>query len=253
MATELPPITVEAPPVGPGVSGSDTDVSFPVPRTPPTASSITGTPGTGGSITFGTYHGQPIPEPHRVYKFDVRLPTVDNYFEALPIVQSISPGFDNTGFDQHPIGGRHHFTAHFFQVTNLQLLFYDDEVHTPIEYIYAWKKMIRNYDQNTGMDDGTYKYPEGTNGYLRDINVFLLNMQNEKKYNIIYSKCFPTEMAPLRLDYEPSARTVISQTFAVNRIITKKVVGSQSSTATPSAITPAGAAINPLNVQALRL
>jgi hypothetical protein len=248
--TELPPIINTAPPLNPrpGIGGSDSDVSSPVPQT--NSNSITGTPGTGGTISIGTYHGYPIPEPHRVWKFDVFLPNLVPK-DRMPIVQSIEPSFDNTSVDQHPIGGRHHFAANFFDATELQLLFYDDENQNPIEFIYAWKKLIRNYN-DAGIDDGTYRYPGGSGGYFRDIDVYLMNMKNKATYNISYRDCFPTQMAPLRLDYEPSARTVIAQHFAVNRITTLKMI-TQASAANPVQGPPAGAALNLANVQALRL
>jgi hypothetical protein len=171
------------------------------------------------------------------------MPSMD---VASPIVQAIEPGFDNTSSEHFPIGGRHHFTANFFDASELSLMFYDDINHTPIEYIYAWKKLIRNYNDNTGIDDGTYSYPTK---YFRDISVFLTDMQNNNRYNLIYKDCFPTAMHPIRLDYGPSERTVIAQSFAVNRIVTKKS-GAQASTANPSRITPAGAA---LRLQQLQL
>jgi hypothetical protein len=170
--------------------------------------------------------------------------------DKMPIVQQIEAGFDNVvSPESHPIGGRHHFSAGFFDATALQLLFYDDEYQNPIEYIYAWKKLMRNYN-NQGIDDGTYKYPGGPGGYLRDINVWLQNMKNEDTYRIVYKGCFPVQMAPLRLDYEPSARSVISQTFAVNRIITLEQ-GRVTSTANPSPAAQSGAALR--NIQALQL
>lgn len=245
MATELPPITVEAP-RGPGVTGTDTDASG-IPQTPPTAQSVTGTPGTDGLISWGTYHGQPIPEPHRIWKFDVTLPNFTGV--RTPIVQSIESGFDNTSPEQYPIGGRHHINANFFDATPLSLLFYNDENQTPIEYILAWKKLIRNYDPNTGLDDGTYNYPEGTNGYFKPIIVLLQNVKSQVVYRITYDKCFPIQMHPMRLDYEPSGRTVIAQTFAVNRIITRK---DQSSAQGP-AIPKVGAALNLVNIQRLQV
>jgi hypothetical protein len=234
--------------INPGIGGTDVDVSTPVPQTTPT--SITGTPGTGGKITFGTYHGLPVPEPHRVWRFDIALPAIQGV--AKPIVQSLEPGFDNISSEHHPIGGRHHFEAGFFDASELRLLFYGDENQTPLEYILAWKKLIRNYNADTGLDDGTYKYSDGHDGYFKDIVVTLQNMKNEDKYKITYKKCFPTVTAPLRLDYEPSARTVVAQSFAVNRIITVKV-GSQSTTANPAAITPAGASFNLLAIPRLQL
>lgn len=248
MATELPPITVEAP-RGPGVTGTDTDTTG-TPRAPPTVESITGTPGTGGLKGIGTYHGYPIPDPHQVWKFDVFLPPLVEP-RRMPIVQSIEPGFDNTSPESHGIGGRHQFGAAFFDATELRILFYDDENHLPLEYIYAWKKLMRNYN-DAGIDDGTYKYPKGNTGYFRDIDVYLYDMKNQPRYNITYKNCFPTVMAPLRLDYEPSHRTVIAQAFAVNRITTLKM-GAQSTSANPSPIGPAGASFNLTNVQRLSI
>jgi hypothetical protein len=229
------------------ITGTDVDVSTPVPAS--TANSITGTPGTGGRITYGTYKGKPVPDPHQVWKFDVDLPPIPG-IQTNPIVQQIEPGFDHTAPEQHPIGGRHFFIADFFDATELRLIFYDDMNHTPIEYIYAWKKLMRNYNSDTDIDDGTYKYPLGTNGYFQDIRVHLLDMQNKERYLLTYKWCFPTQMQPLRLDYEPSQRTVIAQSFAVNRIITKKI-SNQSSTANPSPISPAGAAIR--NIPTLQI
>jgi hypothetical protein len=84
------------------IAATDIVVSTPTPqKPPPTMESITGTPGTDGSKTFGTYRGQPIPEPHRIWKFDVDLPKIRNPSDPsrdvpTPIVQSIEPGFDNT-------------------------------------------------------------------------------------------------------------------------------------------------------------
>jgi hypothetical protein len=217
------------------VVGVDVQIPTSTPRGV-TAESVTGTPGTGGLKTIGTWGGVPVPDPHQVWKFTVYLPPMG---VATPIVQSLEPGFDNTSPENFPIGGRHHFTANFFDASELSLVFYDDINHTPIEYIYAWKKLIRTYNSD-GIDDGTYNYPDH---YFRDISVFLTDMQNNNRYNLIYKDCFPTAMHPIRLDYGPSERTVIAQSFAVNRVITKKS-GAPASTANPSRITPAGAAFN---------
>ena len=233
------------------IVGLDAEVSTPTPQRPsPTlAENITGTPGTGGQKTFGTYRGKPIPEPHRVWKFDVTLPNFSGV--DTPIVQRIEPGFDNTSPEAYPIGGRHHFSANFFDATELHVLFYGDEKQTPIDYIFAWKKLIRNYNANTGLDDGTYNYPEGVNGYFRPIDVLLQNVKSQTVYKITYMNCFPAAMAPLRLDYEPSQRTVIAQTFIVNRVVTQSI-GQGGTTANPT-IAPAGAAFNLTNVQRLQV
>ena len=242
------------------VAVSDVQVSTPTPGRAPviTTESITGTPGTGGQKAYGTYHGDPVPQPHLVWRFDVFLPNIsatDNNGNTItskrPIVQSIEPGFDNTGPEGHSIGGRHHFGATFFDATELRMLFYDDEDHTPLQYILAWKRLMRNFNDD-GTDDGTYKYPEGENGYFQDIDVYLLDLKNTRRYNIRYKKCFPTVTAPLRLDYEPSGRTVIAQSFAVNRIVQIKM-GGGGTTANPTPITPAGAAFSPGNLQRISL
>jgi hypothetical protein len=217
------------------VVGVDVEVPIPTPRGA-TVESLTGTPGTGGVKTIGTFNDAPVPDPHQVWKFTVNLPSMSGV--AKPIVQSLEPGFDNTSPENFPIGGRHHFTANFFDASELHLVFYDDINHTPIDYIYAWKKLMRNYDNNTGIDDGTYSY---SINYYKDISVFLTDMQNNNRYQLIYKDCFPTAMHPIRLDYGPSERTVIAQSFAVNRIITKSI-SAQASTANPSRIAPAGAA-----------
>jgi hypothetical protein len=230
------------------IVGSDVEIPTPTPQAL-TAESITGTPGTGGQKTFGTYGGNPIPEPHRVWKFTVTLPPFSGV--GIPIVQSIEPGFDNTSPEAYPIGGRHHFAANFFDATELRILFYGDEMQTPIDYIFAWKRLIRNYNTNTGLDDGTYNYPEGTNGYFRNIVVNLQNVKSQNMYMITYMNCFPTVMAPLRLDYEPSARTVIAQSFVVNRILTQNV--SQGGTTANPTIVPAGASFNVTNIQSLQV
>ena len=248
-----------APAPMPNIAGSDLIVPNPTPTPQPRfANSFTGTPGTDGIITNYTFNGAPVPEPHRVWKFTVQLPkwpTLDTN-TVMPIVQSIEPGFDNTSPDNHPIGGRHHFIADFFDATELRLLFYGDEMMSPIEYILAWKKLIRNYNNDTGLDDGTYNYPEGPNGYLQKIVVKLQSYGNQNVYEIDYLDCFPTVMAPLRLDYEPSGRTAIAQSFAVNRVVTKKLTtGSDPNLikAQQSRITPAGAAFRFNNIQRLGL
>ena len=238
----------------PAVQVVGLDVEVPT-RTPqrliPTVESVTGTPGTGGFKSIGSYHGFPVPDPHQVWRFNVYLPPLVSQ-QKMPIVQAIDPGFDNTSQEAYPIGGRHHFSANFFDATELHLQFYDDENQSPIEYIYAWKKLIRNYNPDTGLDDGTYNYPHGTNGYFQDISVYLLDAKNESRYKIIYRDCFPTVMSPIRLDYGPSARTVIAQSFAVNRVLTL-VLGTQKSTANPTPAAPTGAAFNLRNVQTLQV
>jgi hypothetical protein len=238
------------------VVAADVEVSTPTPLRPPTVESLTGTPGTDGQKVFGTYQGQPIPEPHRIWKFDVILPKLtapgSGVNVATPIVQNLECGFDNTTPEQYPIGGRHHVSANFFDATALNLLFYNDENQTPIEYILAWKKLIRNYDPNTGLDDGTYNYPEGTNGYFKPIVVILQNIKSQAVYRITYDKCFPTAMQPMRLDYEPSGRTVIGQTFAVNRIISRKDQSAGQGPPAP-AIPKAGTGFSVVNLQRLQL
>jgi hypothetical protein len=240
----------------PNVAASDVIVATPTPTPSPTfANNFSGTPGTDGIITNYTFNGEPVPEPHRVWKFNVQLPKFGAV--RVPIVQSIEPGFDNTAPDNHPIGGRHHFQADFFDATELRMLFYGDEAMTPIDYILAWKKKIRNYNINTGLDDGTYNYPEGTDGYLQDITVILQSYGNETTYRIVYQKCFPTVMAPLRLDYEPSGRTAIAQSFAVNRVVTNSATEEGASSnlvkAQQRRIVPGGAAFKFNNIQRLSL
>jgi hypothetical protein len=245
----------------PNIAASDVIVPTPTPTPPPRfANNFSGTPGTDGIITNYTFNGAPVPEPHRIWKFKVQLPkwpTLDSSV-VMPIVQSIEPGFDNTSPVVHPIGGRHHFQADFFDATELRLLFYGDEGMSPIEYILAWKKLIRNYNSDTGLDDGTYNYPEGQNGYLQKIVVTLQSYGNQDIYQITYKDCFPTTMAPLRLDYEPSGRTAIAQSFAVNRIVTQKLTGTSTSNpnflkAQQNRITPGGAAFRLNNIQRLGL
>jgi len=193
--------------------------------TSPQAGNFTGTPGTGGTITVGVYHGLIVPEPHRVFKWDVFLPEIGGV--TRPIVQAVNPIFDNTKPDPHPIGGRHMNIADWFDTTDneLTLVMYNDAYTsrtgsfvacTPLEYILAWKKLIRPYGELSGIDDGTYNYPIT---YWKDIYVYFQDMQNNIVYTLWYKQCFPTTTAPVHLDYENPGRSTISQAFSVNRVV----------------------------------
>jgi hypothetical protein len=210
--------------VTPGVASLDIQTPVTSPRTSPAqANNFSGTIGTGGQITIGTYHAQWIPDPHRAFKFDVILPPIGGV--SRPIVQSVIPTFDNTQQEPHPIGGRHLFIADYFDTSEITMVMYNDAISdsetgsqivcTPLEYILAWKKLMRPYDNNTGYDDGTYTYP---NTYWKDIYVYFQDMQNNRLYTLQYHNCFPTTTAPMHLDYENPGRSTVTQAFSVSRI-----------------------------------
>jgi hypothetical protein len=211
-------------PILPSVTA--TDVVIPV-ATPviisPQANNFTGTIGTNGQITIGTYHALEIPEPHRIFKFDVLLPPLPGN-PLRPIVESVVCSFDNTIAEPHPIGGRHMFIADFFDTSELNMIMYNDAYSddsgnliscTPLEYILAWKKLIRPFSQSTGSDDGTYLYPIN---YWYDIYVYIQDMQNHIVHTLWYKYCFPTTTATLHLDYESPGRSKIAQSFSVGRL-----------------------------------
>ena len=226
MAIVLPPPNVAA-----KVQGFDSVV--PGGRAPSNSPALlnnyTGTPGTGGVITFGTYHGQPIPEPHRMWKWDIKLPDITIQGSAAgssasgassttfspPIVQSIEVPFDNTAPVPHPIGGRHRYIADVYDTTGLRLVFFNDDNQTPIQYINAWRFLIRQFDQNTGLDNGLYQYPII---YMKQIQIFLQNQKSNTSITLVYDDCFPNATGSMRLDYaSTNNRTEIMQEFVVNR------------------------------------
>jgi hypothetical protein len=215
-------------PILPSVTA--TDVTLPV-SSPillsPQAGNFTGTLGTNGQITIGTYHAEAIPEPHRIFKFDVILPPIastQGVTVKRPIVQAVTLSFDNTQAEPHPIGGRHMFVADFFDTSELLMELYNDAYTddsgnivacTPLEYVQAWKRLIRPYTPSTGIDDGTYMYPIN---YWQSIYVYIQDMQSNMVYTFWYKYCFPTTTGTLHLDYESPGRSRISQAFSVGRL-----------------------------------
>jgi len=221
-------LTVTPPNTAPNIQGTDT-VVVGGPLLPfSLAQNSTGTTGTGGRITIGTYQGRPIPEPHRIYKWEIDLPQMsipatsagtDATTIPDPIVQEVSCTFDNTVPSSHPIGGRHRFLADTFDTTALMLTFYNDEDQTPIRYINAWKALIRTLNtsgEGEGMDNGLYQYPTT---YLKPIYLYLQDLKTQTRMKISFLDCFPSVSAPMKLDYRPTnSITEVHQEFIINRV-----------------------------------
>jgi hypothetical protein len=218
MSTVIPPNT------SPNVQGSDTLVVG-GPRPLDIAQNFTGTLGTGGVMTFGTYHGSPIPEPHRIYKWDIKLPTLTSTPGVVgpsivntPIVQSIDLGFDATAPTPHAIGGRPRNIADLYNTNEMRLVFYNDEDQTPIWYIRSWHSLIRIFNttgEGAGLDNGLYQYPVT---YMKNIQIFLQDQKSKTRMTITLIDCFPSQTGIMKLDYKPIDRTEIMQEFIVNRI-----------------------------------
>ena len=147
----------------------------------------------------------------------------------IPIVQSIEGGFDSIKQQFIPVGSRSIAIADFEGQVDLSIVFYNDELQTPLKYIKQWKELIRNYNPDTGYDDGTFQLPLN---YWRPISVDLQDNKMVTKYTLYYFQCFPTITRPLILQYENSTRSVIMQAFSVNRL--RQFAPSTSTPSTPT-------------------
>jgi len=147
------------------------------------------------------------PEPQRAYKWWMDVIGLDEFNPTY--VEQVAYSYMEFSSDPLEYKATQAFTAGIARPGSLSVVFYEDELGTTQKLLQKWKEKVRNRD-------GTYNYPDD---YKVDILLYLCDSRNEIINTVLCEGAFPTQGSTIDLAYAKNDRVVISQSFAVDKII----------------------------------
>jgi len=123
--------------------------------------------------------------------------------------------------------GRPRTYAGKYSVSDLQLTFYLDVGGVAMSYLTAWDNLIvAPFNVTDKVEQGgRFRMPSV---YLKDIPIYILNVNKQELVQIVYTECWPTNLASLSLQSQASERLVAQVTFSVGDVfVSTQTLGDQ--------------------------
>ena len=147
----------------------------------------------------------------KVYKWILSINDIDiktQYLEAITF-----PTMEFSGESFH-FGGGEVILPSFTRVGDVSITFQEDEKGTILRALEAWKLLVVN-------EEGVFGYPDsgdGATGFKKKGTLMLLDGSNNEHTEISLRGMWPLSTSPVALTYTESAKVVITQEFAVDRV-----------------------------------
>jgi len=163
----------------------------------------TGIPGLGLSLGGRTSRSKMYQRVDPLFSFDfsAELPGLDDIY-----VEDVTVPMDKIEAIANFRAGTNTYYAGNYDISGLNIKFYEDRRHKVLRYLWGWRKSIHD-------DKGNFN-PSAA--YKRKIIVKTLDSAGIPVGTFIFTGCFPTDIDPINLSSSSNDRVVMGASFSTD-------------------------------------